>query len=141
MKHLYLAAIVLCITFFGSCDKDSLATQKPNGKVLAGVWELRAISGGPLVYNPNDYRPGNGSLWIFTETTFEQFYKDSLRRKGAYAVSRGAGIDLNTGRNIDQFIFNNEPAESFELRNDTLRFYFGSIPLDGVIEMFVKISD
>jgi len=141
MKNHCVVATALCIILFGSCDKDNKPTQKPNGKVLPGVWELRAISGGMAVYNPNDYRRGNGSLWKFTETTFEQIYKDSMLRSGEYTVSRGTGTDLNTGRKIDQFIFNNEPAESFELRNDTLRFYHGSIPLDGAIQLFVKISD
>jgi hypothetical protein len=141
MKPSYLVLGLLCGAFLGSCNRDIQSREQVNGKVLAGVWELRAMSGGMVIYDPNDYRPGNGSLWKFTQTTFERVYKDSVYREGMYSISRGTGTDWNTGRNIDQFIFNNEPAESFELRNDTLRFYFGAIPSDGGIEMFVKITD
>ena len=115
--------------------------QQINGKVLAGIWELRAASGGMVPYDPNNYKPGNGSLWTFTQTDFKRIYKDSVYRSGTYSVSRGTGTDLNTARKIDQFVFNNEPAESFELRNDTLRFYYGAIAYDGVVEMYVKIAE
>ena len=141
MKPSHLVFILLYAAFFSSCNRDIQSPQHANGKVLAGVWELRAMSGGMLAYDPNDYRPGNGDLWAFTQTTFERIHRDSVYRGGTYSISRGTGTDLNTGRKIDQFIFNNEPAESFELRNDTLRFYSGAIPYDGGIEMFVKIAD
>lgn len=141
MKPSFLVFILLYTAFFTSCNKDIQSPKQTNGKVLAGIWELRVMSGGTVAYVPNDYRPGNGNLWSFTQTTFERIYKDSVYRGGTYSISLGTGTDLNTGRKIDQFIFNNEPAESFELRNDTLRFYYGAIPYDGVIEMFVKIAD
>ena len=137
MQPSYLVFILLCAACFSSCNKDIQSPQQ----VLQGVWELRAGAGGNVANDPTDYRPGNGSLWAFKQTTFERIYKDSVYRGGTYSISRGTGTDLNTGRKIDQFIFNNEPAESFELRNDTLRFYFGAIPYDGGIEMFVKIAD
>lgn len=94
-----------------------------------------------MPYDPNDYKPGNGSLWAFTQTDFASLHKDSVYRSGTYSVSRGTGTDLNTGRKIDQFVFNNAPAESFELRNDTLRFYYGAIAYDGSIGMYVKIAE
>lgn len=121
MKPSCLFFILLCTVAFSSCDKDSQSRPQVNGKILTGVWELHAVAGGMVAFSdPNNYSPGNGRLWTF---------------------SRGTGTDLNTGRKIDQFIFNNEPAESFELRNDTLKFYYGLIPADGFIEMYVKIAD
>jgi len=77
----------------------------------------------------------------FTQTEFVMSYKDSVVRSGSYAISPGTGTDLNIGRKIDQFVFNNEPAESFELKNDTLKIYQGAIFADGVILMYVKIDD
>ena len=133
--------ILFCAGTFSSCKKDNQSRAMLNGKVLAGLWELRAVSGGQVPYDPIDYRPGNGSLWAFTQTDFRRIYKDSIYRSGTYLISRGTGTDLNTGRKIDQFVFNNTPAESFELSNDTLRFYYGFIPADGDIEMYVKIAD
>lgn len=141
MKFSFLFFILLCTAFFTSCKKDNQLILQPNGKVLQGLWELRAVAGGMLVYDPNDYRPGNGSLWAFTQTTFERIYKDSVYRSGTYSISRGTGTNLNTGQKIDQFIFNNDPADSFELRNDTLKLYYGAIPYDGIIEMFVKVAE
>jgi len=132
---------LLCTAFFTSCEKDSKALQQPNGKVLQGIWELRAVAGGMLPNDPNNYRPGNGSLWAFKQTTFERIYKDSVYRSGTYSISLGTGTNLNTGQKIDQFIFNNDLAESFELMNDTLKLYYGAIAYDGIIEMFVKIAD
>lgn len=141
MKLSNLFFILYCAGVFGSCNKQKQLTQQANGKVLPGEWELRAVSGGQIPYDPNNYKPGNGSLWKFTQTEFESIYKDSVYRSGTYTINVGAGTDLNTGRKVDQFVFNGEPAESFELKNDTLRFYYGLIPADGGIEMYVKIAD
>jgi len=141
MKLSYLLFIVLCALAFTSCNKGTHSAEQVNGKMLPGVWELRAVSGGMVPYDPNDYKPGNGSLWTFTQTDFAKIYKDSVYRSGTYSIGRGLGTDLNTGRKIDQFVFNNQPAESFELRNDTLRFYYGAIPSDGHIEMYIKIAE
>jgi hypothetical protein len=132
---------LLLLAVFSSCHKQVENSGQPNGKVLLGAWELRGVSGGDLPYNANNYNPGNSILWKFTENEFARIYKDSVYRSGTYTISLGTGTDLNTGRKIDQFIFNNEPADDFELRNDTLRFYYGFIPADGGIEMFVKIRD
>lgn len=140
MKPLYFALILVCAVTFHSCSKDNQMPQV-NAKILPGVWELRAVSGGMLPYDPNNFKPGNGRLWTFTKTNFAYIYKDSSYRKGTYSVSPGTGADLNTQRKVDQFIFNNEPAESFELSNDTLKLYYGWIAADGVIEMYVKVSE
>ena len=142
MKHSYGFLILICTFGFSSCNKKDIQLQQQmNGKVLSGVWELRAVAGGMLPYNPNDYKTGNGSLWTFTEKDFARIYMDSVYRSGNYSISRSTGTDLNTGRKIDQFIFNDQPSESFELRNDTLKFYYGAFAYDGNIEMYVKIAE
>lgn len=141
MKAFYLFLFLLGTVLFISCNRDVQLPAQTNGKILQGVWELRAVMGGMVAYDPNNYKPENGSLWVFKETIFEKIYKDSVYRSGTYAISRGTGTNLNTGQKTDQFIFNNVPAESFELRNDTLRLYYGAIASDGYIEMFVKITD
>ena len=142
MKPLYLFSLLIFVVPFSSCEKH---TQSPlpvtNGKVLPGVWEIRAMVGCQLNCDPKYFKPGNARLVKFTQTEFVMSYKDSVVRSGSYAISPGTGIDLNTGRKIDQFVFNNEPAESFELKNDTLKIYQGAIFADGVILMYVKIDD
>ena len=141
MKSLYIYLVLICTVVFVSCNKTAPTAERMNAKKLPGSWELRGVLGGMLAYDPTDYSPGNGNLWTFTETDFVRILKDSVYRSGTYSVSLGTGTDWNTGRKINQLVLNNEPAESFELRNDTLRFYAGAIPWDGAIEMFVKIAE
>ncbi len=125
-----------------SCTRNSseTASLQLDGSTLPGVWELRGSSGGMLPYNPDNYKPGNGDIWKFTGDHFERIYRDSVYNSGSYTVANN-GVDLNTNRTINQFIFNGEPAESFELKNDTLHIYYGLIAADGVISHFVKISN
>jgi hypothetical protein len=110
-------------------------------KKLEGIWELRVIRGGMLPFNPETVRPGNGYQWRFTETEYGRYYKGTLYRMETYTVSRGTGTDPNTKRITDQLVFDQVPSESFELRDNTLRFYNGPIATDGAILMYAKISD
>ncbi|MFN9493246.1 MAG: hypothetical protein ACK57D_09350 [Sphingobacteriales bacterium] len=82
-----------------------------------------------------------GSGWYNLKYMNGRYFKDTLYRTGIYTVSRGTGTDPNTQPNIDQFVFDQVPSESFELRDDTLRIYYGPIAADGVIMMYAKISD
>ena len=141
MKYIYLSSLLVWVLVLGSCTKKGPSDTLTNGKVLTGVWELRDVVGGMAPYNPDLYAPGNGTLWVFKQKDFARVFKDSVYQSGTYSVSKGTGADLNTGRKIDQFIFNSLPSESFELKNDTLSFYYGAIALDGDIERYVKISD
>lgn len=129
-------ALMLALT---ACDKEKQPIRT-NGGNLKGIWELRVVNGGMLAYPP-PILPGNGDQWRFSETEYGRYYKDTLNRTGIYTISRGTGTDPNTQRSIDQFIFDQVPSESFELRDDTLRFYYGPIAADGVILMYAKISD
>ena len=136
--------IVVLVTLIGvtlSCT--SSIEDKPkllNSNILAGAWELRGTTGGMIVPDPNNFKPGNGNIWKFTDTSFERIIHDSVYNSGSYTVA-DTGIDMNTGRKISQFIFNNTPAESFELMNDTLHIYYGMIAADGVIQHYIKIAD
>lgn len=132
--------VALVFLAFAACTKDDQSVSV-NPKNLEGTWELRMNAGGMLPFDPAAVRPGNGNQWRFSETEFGRYFKDTLFRTGEYSISRGTGKDPNNQREIDQFIFDQVPAESFELRDDTLRFYYGPIAADGLIQMFVKISD
>ena len=140
MKRIPFLALVLAVLAIAACNKDEQPVRV-NSKNLEGIWELRMIGGGMLPFNPETVRPGNGNQWRFSETEFGRYFKDTLYRSGRYTISRGTGTDPNTQRAIDQFIFDQVPSESFELRDDTLRFYYGPIAADGVIMMYAKISD
>ena len=141
MKFICLLLILCCAITFSACHKDAQPSEHFNGKVLPGVWELRAAVGGNIIPNPDHYKPGNGTMWKFTPTEFKAIFENSVYKSGSYSISVGTGTDPNTGRKIDEFIFNNDPGQSFELKNDTLKFYDGAIISDGAITMYVKISD
>jgi hypothetical protein len=139
---LFLGTLLMAgLAWFSSCDKADRADGGLDGSTLEGVWDLRVVLGGMLPYDPNNVPGGKRNVWIFRGTTFQRIYADSVWREGTYSVSKGTGVNLNTGAKVDQFMFNNQPAESFELRNDTLRVYYGLIPADGTIELYVKVDD
>ncbi len=137
-----LLAFFLLTVFITSCSSNSKDLQSPsvNSKVLAGVWEYRFVEGGLFLPDPSAYQPGNGRLWAFTDSLFQNIYHDSVYYSGTYSVSHD-GTDPNTGRQIDKFTFSDYPEQSFELRDDTLRFYNGALAGDGTIQYFVKIAD
>jgi hypothetical protein len=140
MKRIPILALLLVVFGFLACTKEK-APVRVNPKQLEGIWELRVLVGGMQVYDPDLVRPGNGDQWRFTNTEYGRYFKDTLYRTGMYSISRGTGTDPNSQRRVDQFIFDLVPSESFELRDDTLRFYYGPIAADGVILMYAKISD
>lgn len=137
-----MAVVILLTACFAGCTSSNkeITQQKLKTNILPGVWELRGVTGGMKLYNPDDYKPGNGDLWRFTDTYFARVYHDSLFNSGSYTVTN-TGVDMNTNRTINQFVFDNTPAESFELKNDTLHIYNGIIAADGTISHYVKIAD
>jgi hypothetical protein len=139
MKTCRILCALGLILALAACQKENQRIQT-NGRSLKGIWELRVVNGGMLAYPP-PILPGNGDQWRFSETEYGKYYKDTLYRTGRYTISRGTGTDPNTQRAIDQFIFDQVPSESFELRDDTLRIYYGPIAADGIIMMYAKISD
>ena len=129
------------LAWFSSCKKANDADVKLDGSTLEGVWDLRVTLGGNVAYDPNNPYWAKPNQWVFRGTSFQRIYGDSVWREGTYSVSRGTGVNLNTGEAVDQFMFNNQLAESFLLRNDTLNIYYGLIPADGIIERFVKVRE
>lgn len=138
-KHVFVAALAM-MTLLWSCTKEN-EPIRVNSRDLEGIWELRLSSGGLMPGNPDGFKPGNGNQWRFSRTEYARFFADTLYHKGTYTISNGTGTDPNNGRAINQFIFDQQPAESFELVNDSLRFYYGPIAADGLIQWYVKISD
>lgn len=137
-----LIALFLLASYLQSCSNNTKDIQQPrvNSNVLPGVWEYRFFEGGLFGQDPSVYQPGNGRLWAFTDSLFQYIDKDSVYYSGTYSISHD-GTDPNTNRQIDKFTFSNYPDQSFELRDDTLRFYNGPLAGDGTIQYFVKIAD
>lgn len=137
----YLALCICTVIALASCTKNAAPAASPNAKLLPGVWELRDIVGGMVIYDAEKLRPGNGTKWAFSKSAYLRLFKDTVYAKGFYTISSGTGTDLNTGRTVDQLLLNNQPTETFELKNDTLRFYYGAMSYDGYIAVYAKITD
>jgi hypothetical protein len=141
MKRYCIIAVLIILIGAISCTSSSKDQPKlVISNTLPGTWELRGITGGMAIPDPNNYKPGNGNIWRFTNAHFERILHDSVYNSGSYTVA-DTGVDMNTGRRISQFIFDGAPAESFEIKNDTLHIYYGEIAADGVISHYVKIAD
>lgn len=140
MKTYLRTCFVIVVLLLTACTKEK-QPSRVNPKKLEGIWELRVSSGGMVAFSPGLFAQGNGDQWRFTGSEYARYFKDTLYQTGKYTISIGTGTDPNTQRSIDQFIFDQVPSESFELRDDTLRFYYGPIAADGIIQMYVKISD
>jgi hypothetical protein len=140
-RYCVIAALIILTGTIVSCTSSSKDHPRLQiSKALQGTWELRGITGGMAIPEPNNYKPGNGNTWRFAGTHFERMLHDSVYDSGSYTIA-DTGVDMNTGRRINQFIFNGTPAESFEIRNDTLHIYYGEIAADGVISHYVKVAD
>lgn len=143
-RYFFMAVIIVWAACFAGCSRSNKEVEiiqpKLKTNILPGVWELRSVTGGLKPYNPDDYKPGNGDIWRFTDTYFARIYHDSLYNSGSYTITP-TGVDMNTNRTISRFVLDDVPAESFELSNDTLNIYYGMIAADGTICHYVKIAD
>ena len=138
-RYCLITVLIILIGSILSCTHPKEQTHLSIDS-LPGVWELRGATGGMRVPDPNDYKPGNGNIWKFTDNHFERILHDSVYNSGSYTVAN-TGEDMNTGRKISQFVFNGTPAELFEIKNDTLNIYNGMIAAGGTITHFIKIAD
>ena len=138
-RYCLIIVLIILIGSILSCTHSKEQTHLLSN-TLSGMWELRGTTGGMRIPGPNDYKPGNGNIWKFTDTHFERILNDSTYNSGNYTIAN-TGVDMNTGRKISQFVFNGTPAESFEIKNDTLHIYSGMIAADGTIAHFVKVAD
>ena len=141
MKGYVRIGLLSLLLMLGSCEKEAETALAVNARVLKGTWQFRGMFGGNVAFDPNVRPTGKAQLWVFGDSTYQYIDADTVSRQGIYAVSSGTGIDLNTNRVVDQFIFDGVPAQSFELRNDTLRIYYGIIAADGYINFYTKVKD
>lgn len=148
-SHLFTAFLFICFIFFNSCNKtgkEVLEVQpgKPAGFAtsIKGAWELREIIGGLRIPDPGPYfTSGNGYLWKFTDSTYQQYAKGKLVSEGSYILTRDSSVA--TGRVMDALILpqNHNDKIHFEFSRDTVIFYRGIIAADGTIEKYVMLHN
>src|SRR5690349_20265433 len=97
-QYSIITVLIILIGFIVSCtssSKDQIKLLSSN--TLSGTWKLRGITGGMVIPDPDNYKPGNGNIWRFADTHFERILHDSVYNSGSYTVA-DTGIDMNTGR-------------------------------------------
>lgn len=144
MKRVYLLACAIGLITLTSCEKGEnikLNATDSAGASLAGAWELRSVYGGYRLANsePN-YGPGNGHIWLFTDTSYQLYSKGQVLTSGKYIHTKD--ISPATGDVMDAIVIpeNSNLKIHYGFLNDTLVFYQGTIAADGTIEKYVRVQ-
>lgn len=117
-----------------------MQSPQVNSNMLPGAWEQRGFWGPLIDFNPDAYKPGNGNIWSFRDSLFSQRNKDSIYNSGVYTIFSNSFSPVEN-RTISRFIFNGAPAESFEVRNDTLFIFSTQTDQFSYEAVYVKIAD
>jgi hypothetical protein len=135
MKRLVqFCCFLLAITLYSSCKKESIHKTTEAG--LTGNWELRKTSG----MLTTSYPAGNGTVYIFTDTSYQFYSQGVLVKSGQYriindnSVSSELGLVIPAGQYTRRIIFDNDSQSQkifFQLQADSLSFVSGYFPLDG----------
>lgn len=136
MKSRMLAIGLLIFLFvFAGCKKDNSLRLKSQ---LAGLWELRYLFGFQDPGTGSSFAPGNGTTWKFTGSEFERFTSGQLAGSGTYTLIKEEA--LTSELPADAFILNQDAYQKFhfEIHQDTLTLYVGSIAADGYMAKYVK---
>ncbi len=139
MKHIRLLSLTALPLLILSCTKTNIETVSNS---IKGTWELRHVEGGYRAPGTNpDYPPGNGTIWKFTDSTYQYYGSGPLLAQGSYTLTKDTS--LATGRYMDAFILNNNNSAElfFEISNNTLTLYRGIIAADGTIETYERIGN
>ncbi len=135
MKHIPLMSFLFLLTFLVSCKKTSTSAIS-----IQGVWELRHLEGG---YGPGgspDFKSGNGYIWKFRDSTYQQYSNGQLTSSDSYTLVKENTVA--TGKIMDAMIFdqNSYTQFSFKIKNNILTLYRGVVAADGTIETYERIE-
>jgi len=129
MKPLLLAMILgILITFGGSCKKSG----SDNTATLPGYWELRFVEGGYQTSNASgSFSPGNGNILKFKDDNYWSYSDGQARDSGQYQITKDTLTILHPTYKTDY---------SFQLSNNTLTLYFGTIAADGTVSTYIRLD-
>jgi hypothetical protein len=130
-----LINFLICVLVLGSCRKDALTSQ------LMGSWELRILYGGQVAGSGPNYSPGNGDIWKFTDSAYNRYVNGQLTGSGGYSLIKANTFDIGVPE--DALILDGDSTFKihFSITRDTLTTYVGSIPADGYIAKYVRLSN
>jgi len=155
MRNMKLFTSLLCASVValltGSCGKDSPQSTHPSAiAVITGKWELRQLIADIGV---RDYPSGNGSIYIFTDSSYSIFEKNILVKNGSYSIIADSSIINQTsfgvapGQFTQRIIFDQDSSvyngtlvkkNFFQVNGKRLIFiagYFYNVPFaDGVAQ-------
>ena len=135
---LWVMGLIMATIFWAGCKKsggDSATT-------LTGNWELRFVEGGYRTSGASgSFPPGNGNILKFKDLNYWSYSNGQARDSGKYQIKKdtlspnGKKMDkltiLHQTYNIDYF---------FQLSNNMLTLYFGTIAADGTVSTYVRLD-
>lgn len=142
MKKLFTLIIIYTISLSVGCKKEEVPTVV-TPKDLAGSWELRSVIGGYIdITAPQpSYPPGNGTIFNFTETTYEELKDGQIIKSGTYQLSKEKFFDSD--RLMYRIVFDGDTAafkQYVELIDGKLKIYkYTTIAADGTESFYEKI--
>jgi hypothetical protein len=139
----FISTILLgvIIILLGSCKKDINTAEVINSNSIAGKWELRKIIGGFRgVYPEKNYPPGNGNIWVFSDSMYQIYYSNIVSDSGNYLLGRDFA---NATGQITNFLMLLPIYGKiyFKIENNSLTLYRGELSYDGTIEKYERIEN
>ncbi|RPD47497.1 hypothetical protein [Paracnuella aquatica] len=144
MKPLFVTAMCVAMLAFTGCEKSSNNTEKTepaDATGLVGAWELRTGYGGFTLPNTSpNHAPGNGRIWVFTDTSYTMYGQGQVLNTGPY--QRTKDIAPATGTVLDAIVMpqNGNLKLHYQFVRDTLVLYNSVIAADGTIEKYVPVQ-
>jgi len=136
MKYftLVIAALVLCSV--SSCNKDGL--PGPASTSIVGSWRWVKSVGGIAGMTITPQSAGYNLTQVYgSDSTFKMFKKDSVMLSGKFSITRN--YKYSATETIDLLKINDQQADAFIIRNDTL-FMNDIFISDGFNSIYVRVK-
>lgn len=144
LRSIILSRVLYALLWRVACTKENTVTENKIHRLqlLPGAWKLRSAAGGfRLPGFAGDFPAGNGTLRIFTDSTYQRFSKGNFYDSGIYKLT--SGINPATSSAIDDMLLNRDTTLPFyfHIADDTLTIYVGVIEANGIIDKYVRIKN
>jgi len=139
----YLVFFILSLANWG-CKKNA---NHGSGSI-AGIWELRAISGG-MSPGSIQYAAGNGNIVAFAGTSYKIYKSGQVIKGGQFSVVQDDSVETSVclvfpkGEYTSRVVYTDSSATKifYQVKGDKLTFYSGCYALDaGHSEVYQRVE-
>ena len=98
MKKFFSFIELVSLFFFFGCNKTNTSSS------IQGTCELRHVEGGfRTPESPTDFAPGNGTIWKFTDKTYEYYSDGQFSGTGSFTKTKENDILQWEGKSMRSF--------------------------------------